>query len=149
MVFSAWRYLWYCCWKARTNTISYVTTTTTSFSASGTHVSLWLYGQVKVGNITILPSKACLHPSGTFYTEDGDPRISGLDWITLASLRDSDNSMMSYSEVDDSVVSGITFWGILTIINSSCFLHNGNNCLLSPFTTAGWLFIIIIDRSHY
>lgn len=75
--------------------------------------SLWQYGQVTVGNLTISPSKACLHPSGTFYTEDGKPRISGLDWITLASLRDSGNSMMSYSEVDDRAA-GVTLEGILT-----------------------------------
>ncbi|CBJ80889.1 hypothetical protein XBJ1_3780 [Xenorhabdus bovienii SS-2004] len=40
-------------------------------------------------------------------------RISGLDWLTLASLRDSENMIMSYDEVDDELA-GITMWGKLT-----------------------------------
>lgn len=40
-------------------------------------------------------------------------RVKGIDWITLASLSDSDNSILSYDEIDDQA-SGITLWGGLT-----------------------------------
>jgi hypothetical protein len=73
---------------------------------------LWLYGKTKINNLEIKPGEGCRHPKGTFYI-NGRERISGLDWITLASLRDSENSIMSYDEVDDQVA-GITMWGKLT-----------------------------------
>lgn len=73
---------------------------------------LWLYGKTKIGTLEISPGYGCRHPKGNFYF-GGRERISGLDWITLASLRDSENSIMSYDEVDDEVA-GITMWGKIT-----------------------------------
>lgn len=48
-----------------------------------------------------------------FYTRGGQPRILGLDWITLAGLRDSENTMLSFDALD-SPVAGITMWQTLT-----------------------------------
>ncbi|MDE1474924.1 hypothetical protein [Xenorhabdus bovienii] len=73
---------------------------------------LWQYGRTKIGQLEIKPGEGCRHPKGTFYNQYGE-RISGLDWLTLASLRDSENMIMSYDEVDDEVA-GITMWGKLT-----------------------------------
>ncbi|MBD2797254.1 hypothetical protein ID856_12000 [Xenorhabdus sp. 18] len=73
---------------------------------------LWKYGKTKIGQLEIKPSEGCRHPKGTFYNQYGE-RISGLDWLTLASLRDSENMIMSYDEVDDEVA-GITMWRKLT-----------------------------------
>ncbi|WP_449550123.1 hypothetical protein [Lelliottia amnigena] len=73
---------------------------------------LWLYGKTKIGNLEISPGEGCRHPKGTFYDDYGKEVVSGLDWITLASLRDSENSIMSYDEVNDQVA-GITMWGKL------------------------------------
>ncbi len=73
---------------------------------------LWLYGKTKIGALNIVPGSGCRHPTGTFYDAYGE-RIKGIDWITLASLRDSDNSILSYDEIDDQA-SGITLWGGLT-----------------------------------
>ncbi|MBB3303954.1 MULTISPECIES: hypothetical protein [unclassified Enterobacter] len=73
---------------------------------------LWLYGKTKINDLVISPSDGCRHPKGSFYSYGGE-RISGLDWITLASLRDSENLIMSYDEVDDQVA-GITVWDKLT-----------------------------------
>lgn len=39
--------------------------------------------------------------------------ISGIDWITLASLRDSENTVLSYDAVD-SPAAGVTMWQTLT-----------------------------------
>ncbi|MGJ0626355.1 hypothetical protein [Xenorhabdus bovienii] len=77
---------------------------------------LWKYGKTKIGQLEIKPSDSCLHPKGSFYNLRYKPKrstISGLDWLTLASLRDSENMIMSYDEVDDEVA-GITMWGKLT-----------------------------------
>ncbi|CDL84775.1 hypothetical protein [Xenorhabdus szentirmaii] len=69
---------------------------------------LWKYGKTKIGQLEIKPGEGCRHPKGSFY--DGkDEEISGLDWITLASLRDSENMILSYDEVA-SPVAGITAW---------------------------------------
>lgn len=73
---------------------------------------LWLYGKTKIGALNIVPSNSCRHPMGAFYDAYGE-RVKGIDWITLASLRDSENSIMSYDEIDDQA-SGITLWGALT-----------------------------------
>lgn len=40
------------------------------------------------------------------------PLISGLDWLTLASLRDSENIVLSYDSVNCEI-SGISMWGSL------------------------------------
>ncbi|MDE9429804.1 hypothetical protein [Xenorhabdus bovienii] len=72
---------------------------------------LWKYGKTKIGQLEINPGDGCLHPKGLFYNKYGS-RISGLDWITLAGLRDSENIIFSYDEVDDQVA-GITMWGKL------------------------------------
>lgn len=73
---------------------------------------LWQYGMTNIGSLKISPSKGCKNPTGAFYDDDGREKVSGLDWVTLASIRDSENAIMSYSEVDDQVA-GITMWGAL------------------------------------
>lgn len=74
---------------------------------------LWGYGKTKIGTLTISPGEGCKHPSGTFYTSDGKPRILGLDWMTLAGLSDSGNTVLSFDTLD-SPVAGITMWQTLT-----------------------------------
>ncbi|CDH33210.1 hypothetical protein [Xenorhabdus bovienii] len=73
---------------------------------------LWEHGKTKIGQLEIKPGDGCRHPKGSFYNQYG-ARISGLDWLTLASLRDSENIIFSYDEVDDQVA-GITMWEMLT-----------------------------------
>ncbi|ABS45715.1 MULTISPECIES: hypothetical protein [Yersinia pseudotuberculosis complex] len=74
---------------------------------------LWHYGKTKIGELNIAPSEGCRHPSGAFYTDQGYMKISGLDWITLAGLRDSENAVLSFDALD-SPVAGITMWGTLS-----------------------------------
>lgn len=76
-------------------------------------IELLIIGQTKIGTLEISPGDGCRHPKGSFYDKAGRELISGLDWITLAGLRDSENAIMSYDEIDDQV-SGITVWGTLT-----------------------------------
>lgn len=69
---------------------------------------LWLYGKTRIGDLEIIPSEGCCHPTGHFF---GD--ISGLDWMTLAGLRDSENTVLSFDSLD-SPVAGITMWHTVT-----------------------------------
>jgi hypothetical protein len=71
------------------------------------------HGRTKIGNLNIVPSEGCRHPKGSFYDNKGFPRVSGLDWMTLAGLRDSENYVMRYDAVDDKAA-GITTWGKLS-----------------------------------
>lgn len=73
---------------------------------------LWQYGKTKIGELEIVPGEGCRHPEGAFYDAYGS-KISGLDWMTLAGLRDSENTVFSFDSLD-SPVSGITLWKTLT-----------------------------------
>lgn len=61
-------------------------------------IDLWENGKAKIKNLSIKPSGNCKKPKSL-----GDDRnkINGVDWITLASLRDSENIAFSYEEVTD------------------------------------------------
>jgi hypothetical protein len=74
---------------------------------------LWRYGKTKIGQLEISPSEGCRHPYGSFYYDNGNQKISGLDWITLAGLRDSENKILTFDTLD-SPFAGITMWQILT-----------------------------------
>ncbi|WP_338804409.1 hypothetical protein WDV76_02740 [Xenorhabdus griffiniae] len=77
---------------------------------------LWEYGRTKIGELEIKPGDGCRHPKGSFhYTYENREyeKISGLDWVTLASLRDSENMILSYDKVDYQT-SGITAWWSLS-----------------------------------
>lgn len=69
---------------------------------------LWRYGKTKICQLEIAPGEGCRHPAGYFYDD-----ISGLDWMTLAGLRDSDNAIFSFDTLD-SPIAGITMWQTLT-----------------------------------
>ncbi|MCS3604099.1 hypothetical protein M2371_003335 [Buttiauxella sp. BIGb0471] len=67
---------------------------------------LWNTGSSELVNITISPSKGTTTPIN--YTKPtGRTRVPAIDWIALASLRDCENTIMSYSSPDDEI-SGIT-----------------------------------------
>ncbi|MEZ2577127.1 hypothetical protein [Buttiauxella ferragutiae] len=74
---------------------------------------LWQYGKTKIGELEITPGDGCRHPSGDFYDGYGRQKITGLDWIMLAGLRDSENSALSFDTLD-SPIAGITMWQTLT-----------------------------------
>lgn len=61
---------------------------------------LWESGETKIGTLKIKPSYGCRHPS-KFFKEDNQPKIPPIDWMTLASLRDSENNLFDYDSPDD------------------------------------------------
>lgn len=73
-------------------------------------IELWEKGKTRIGDLEIKPSFKTRHPEG--YFQGSLEKISGIDWISLASLRDSENNLINYSSPSDNV-SAITMWGVL------------------------------------
>lgn len=69
-------------------------------------IELWETGETTIGQLHIKPSHACRNPKNFSRFATGD-RIPPIDWISLASLRDSENGLFSYDSPDDQVA-GIT-----------------------------------------
>ncbi|RDU58867.1 hypothetical protein CQA53_11790, partial [Helicobacter didelphidarum] len=89
-------------------------------------IDLWERGEANIKNLHIKPSNDCKNPS----SKNGSiGNINGVDWITLASLRDSENSIFDYDEADDQLA-GITFEGKL----KSWFIKVGAELLFSNIT---------------
>ena len=90
-------------------------------------IDLWEKGEVKIKNLSIKPSEDCKKPKSL---ENGRyNKINGIDWITLASLRDSENIIFSYDEASDQAA-GITLAGAL----KEWFLKVGAKLLFSNVT---------------
>lgn len=71
-------------------------------------IDLYVSGKGSINNLHVEPSEDCR--KGTIVS--GISSIAFVDWIALASLRDSENSLFDYSSVNDQA-SGITLPGIL------------------------------------
>lgn len=67
---------------------------------------LWNTGYAKLGKLDISPSEGCCHPTN-YTTDRAITRVPGIDWISMASLRDDENIYMNYSSPDDQL-SGMT-----------------------------------------
>lgn len=74
-------------------------------------LELWEKGQTTIGRLHIKPSHACCNPKDFSTLAPGD-RIPPIDWIALASLRDSENELLNYDSPNDKAA-GITFPGAL------------------------------------
>jgi hypothetical protein len=64
-------------------------------------IDLYTTGKATLGKLTVHPGKDCRH-----YNPPPN-KIAPVDWIALASLRDSDNSVLDYQSADDTTA-GIT-----------------------------------------
>ena len=75
---------------------------------------LWESGKTKIGTLKLEPSYDCRHPTNFFKNEPPGylPKVPAIDWITLASLRDTENSFFDYDSPDDNIP-GITTAGDL------------------------------------
>lgn len=104
-------------------------------------LDLWHYGNVQIGNLTIKPSNDCRYPKGIHRLG-----ISGLDWITLASLRDTSNLVMDMEVRDRNTPSGFFMEGLagITTVSTakSWFEKVGAKCVFDNtmlITPRGWL----------
>ncbi|WP_285819406.1 hypothetical protein [Helicobacter bilis] len=94
-------------------------------------IDLWEKGEAQIKNLRIKPSESCKTPKSLMRKEDDDwaDYINGVDWITLAGLRDSENMILDYDEENDQVV-GITLEGKI----KQWFLKVGATILYSNVT---------------
>ncbi|WP_167458082.1 hypothetical protein [Rahnella woolbedingensis] len=78
---------------------------------------LWNEGSTKLGNLEVNPSTGCCSPLN--YTEsDGSTRVSAIDWISMASLRDEENIFFDYKSPDDAFSGATLPEGIIKWVKS-------------------------------
>lgn len=70
---------------------------------------LWNHGKAMLGSFLLQPSTSTMKVNDLF-AGASHPRVSAIDWITMASLRDSSNNLLKYDSVGDKA-SAITLWG--------------------------------------
>lgn len=63
-------------------------------------IELWEKGETTIGQLHIKPSHDCCNPKN-FSRHAGGDRIIAIDWISLASLCDSENIIFDYDSPDD------------------------------------------------
>lgn len=74
---------------------------------------LWESGKANIGKLSIKPFNDGCRRVRNFYSENtGNPKIPPIDWITLASLRESENTVLRLDDPDKEVA-GITRWEAL------------------------------------
>ena len=76
---------------------------------------LWESGKTKIGTLKLEPGYDCRHPKNLYGYNKKEgiySKISAIDWITLASLRDTENSFFDFDSPDDQIP-GITTAGDL------------------------------------
>ncbi|MFD1259832.1 hypothetical protein [Entomomonas asaccharolytica] len=54
---------------------------------------LWESGETKIGALKMEADNSVRHPT-KFFRENGTPKIPAIDWITMASLRDTENTAL-------------------------------------------------------
>ncbi|WP_347332624.1 hypothetical protein [Marinimicrobium locisalis] len=74
---------------------------------------LFVTGKAKINDLEVEPSTACKNGQLVSGNGDNERRIEAVDWIALASLRDSENRIFRHGSVANDA-SGITLPGRLT-----------------------------------
>ncbi|MDR7015470.1 hypothetical protein [Acinetobacter sp. 3657] len=106
---------------------------------------LWEVGQTKIGELDIKPSLNGSRRVKNFYRPNGAPNIPPIDWITFASLRESENLALTLSDPEQEVA-GITLWTEL----SSWFKRTGFKGLKTyPFYLNGYNPSLIGEINQY
>ncbi|MCE6000088.1 hypothetical protein [Acinetobacter pittii] len=105
---------------------------------------LWEKGLTKIGNLEIKPSLSGCRRVKNFY--DGElPKIPPIDWITLASLRESENKAFQLKDPSQEVA-GITAWWEM----ESWFKSSGFKILKTfPFYITGYNPTLIGEINKY
>ncbi|RZG77976.1 hypothetical protein EXE10_18545 [Acinetobacter sp. WCHAc060033] len=65
--------------------------------------SLWEKGEASHNRLVIKPKIEGARLVSNFYDEKGNPNISSVDWITLASIRDSQNGVTEYNSATGAI----------------------------------------------
>ncbi|MEO4206611.1 hypothetical protein ACYU0V_12775 [Acinetobacter sp. X9] len=107
---------------------------------------LWEKGQTEIGKLVIKPSlDGSRRVKNYFHIKSGDPKIPPIDWITLASLRESENIILTLKDPSQEVA-GITPWPEL----SSWFKKTGFKGVKAyPFYFNGYSPSLISEINRY
>lgn len=106
---------------------------------------LWETGQTQIGELEIQPSINGSRRVKNYYYLDGSPNIPPIDWVTLASLRESENIALTLNDPEQEVA-GITLWTEL----SSWFKKTGFKGLKNyPFYINGYNLSLINEINRY
>ncbi|UYZ82577.1 hypothetical protein MTZ49_08075 [Entomomonas sp. E2T0] len=79
---------------------------------------LWQSGKTKIGSLKLEADKSVRHPKG-FFTDNGTVKIPAIDWIVMASLRDTENTgLFSINSPSAGFLwwnwaGAVTMWGVL------------------------------------
>lgn len=97
---------------------------------------LWETGNVKVGSLEITPKINGARLVSNFYYENGNPRIPPIDWITLASLRDSENKVLPVKSYDSAIIDGsLGGWaGITMASDMKSWLQNTGFTVIEEYS---------------
>ncbi len=71
-------------------------------------IDLWLFGKADLGNLKIKASKMVKKPTDLTHQDSGKTRIPAIDWISMASLRDSSNLFFSSASASCMQIGDIT-----------------------------------------
>ncbi|MBP6861308.1 MAG: PAAR domain-containing protein [Neisseriaceae bacterium] len=74
-----------------------------------TIMALWQHGQAKLGDLHLRPSPQALNPKQFSQPNGQQTHLPMIDWILLASLKDSINKLLPYGSPRNKTA-GITFW---------------------------------------
>jgi len=107
---------------------------------------LWETGQTKIGQLEIKPSiNGCRRVRNFYKKTNGEPNIPPIDWITFASLRESENLALKLNDPEQEVA-GITPWPEL----SNWFKKTGFKGLKTyPFYFNGYSPSLISEINRY
>lgn len=61
---------------------------------------LWKTGKTSINNLAINVPKQTRRPH-SYFKSNGEPKILGIDWMTLGGLRGSSNNLLAYQSPDD------------------------------------------------
>lgn len=107
---------------------------------------LWETGQTQIGELEIKSSSdGCRRVKNFYKKSNGEPSIPPIDWITFASLRESENYKLKLNDPEQEVA-GITLWTEL----SSWFKKTGFRGLKTyPFYINGYNPSLISEINQY
>ncbi|MFC1396600.1 hypothetical protein [Acinetobacter lactucae] len=106
---------------------------------------LWEMGQAKIGDLEIKPSPNGSRRVKNFYRPSGEPKVPPIDWMTLASLRESENIALTLTDPDQEVP------GITTPMElERWYRKSGFNIVASyPIKMGGYSLDLISDLNRY
>lgn len=91
---------------------------------------LWEEGETNFVDMSLKPNSSTKPKN--FFHENGDVKLNGIDWISMASLRNSFNTLLPYNSPDDDLAA-ITGWSVI----EEWFVKTGAKILANRISITG------------